>query len=107
MLDKLSKANFENLKGDTFHICFEPLNPVETELVEVSESDRPQPKDVKGLAERKPFSLLFKCPKDKVNPVQGIFKVEHEKGKAETMEVFLVPVIGPDNDNIYYQAIFN
>ena len=107
MLDKLSKADFEKLKGDTFHICFEPSNPVETELVEVSEYDRPQPKDVKGLAERNPFSLLFKCPKDKVNPVQGIFKLEHKEGKAKTMEVFLVPIVGSNNENFYFQALFN
>lgn len=107
MLDKLSKADFEKLKGNTFHICFEPLNPVATELVDISESDRPKPEGVDGLADRKAFSLLFKCPKDKVVPAQGIFKVEHEKGKAETMEVFLVPVVGPDNDNFYFEALFN
>lgn len=107
MLDKLSKADFEKLEGDTFNVCFEPLNAVATELVEVSEPDRPQPKNVEGLADRKPFSLLFKCAKDKVTPTQGIFKVEHEKGKTEPMECFLVPVIGPDNDNFYFEAVFN
>ena len=107
MLDKLSKADYEKFKGETFHICFEPLNPVATELVDISELKRPQPEDVEGLADRKPFSLLFKCPKDKVVPEQGIFKVEHEKGKAKTMECFLVPVVGPDNDNFYFEALFN
>jgi len=107
MLDKLSKSNFEKFKGNTFLIFFEPLSPVETELVEISESATPKPKGVKGLAKRPPFSLLFKCPKEKVSPVQGIFKVEHEKGKTETMEIFLVPVIGPDNDNLYFEAVFN
>lgn len=107
MLDKLSKADFEKFKGNTFLICFEPMNPVEVELVEVNESDRAQPADIKGLAARKPFSLLFKCPKDKVTAVQGTFRVEHEKGKTKAMDIFLVPVIGPDNENIYYEAIFN
>ena len=110
MLDKLCNDNFKKLIGDTFLICFEPLNPVAVELVEALESGRPQlkgMKDIKGLADRKPFSLLFKCPKDKANPIQGIFKVEHEKGKTETMEIFLTPVVGPDNENLYFEAIFN
>ena len=107
MLDKLSKADFATYEGDAFLICFEPLNPVEVVLVEVLESDRPQPEAIEGQPNRKPFALLFKCPKDKVNPVQGIFKVEHGKGKTKAMEIFLTPVLGPDTDNLYFEAIFN
>src|SRR5438105_11810080 len=91
MLDTVTIDDFRPLQGDRFRIAPDGAEPLEVELVEVTEI----PREPGGRA---PFSLVFRGGP---NPplLQSIYRVEHEK--FGELDIFLVP-IAVDR----YQAIF-
>jgi hypothetical protein len=50
-----------------------------------------------------PFSLTFRGP---LEPIlgQGMYRLSHDK--VGDLDLFLVPIIGPDQQGMYYQVIF-
>lgn len=50
------------------------------------------------------FSLLFSGPKSHPLP-QKIHSFKH--GVLGDFEIFIVPVVGPDTKNMYYEAVFS
>jgi hypothetical protein len=97
MLQDLTPGSFEEHLGSRFHIHAGDGRSVEAELYQVArheEHDGPR---------KQPFSLFLRGPRDIVLP-QQIYRVEHER--MGTMEIFLVPV-GPDEQGMRYEAVFN
>ena len=102
MLDKLTVSDFAEHLDSTFLMHPESGDPLEVKLIEATElSSGTGPGE--ELRKRKPFSLVFRGPKEPELP-QKIYKMEH--GKLGTLDLFLVP-IGPDKEGVCYQAIFN
>ncbi len=102
MLDKISSADFSPYLNQRFRIDPEASEPLDVELIEVSElgsasisSDDPE--------KRRPFSIVFRGPNDPSLP-QGIYDIEH--GEMGTLSLFIVP-IGPDKEGMLYHAVFN
>ena len=98
MLEKLSAADFSPLLNSTFQIYFDPSSPSIVELVEVTEK-----KSDSEEVLRQPFSVVFRGSKDTIWP-QGMYTIDQKIfGK---MDIFLVP-IGPDDQGMCYEAVFN
>ena len=105
MLDKLTSADFSAHLNQTFKIHYhsdkvlEAQLILEVELIEVAEYSEKWA----GLSKRRPFSILFRGPKD-TNLPQSIYNVEHDRMGA--LELFLVPIMPDENGNLY-EAVFN
>ena len=105
MLNKLTSADFSPHLNQTFKIHYHSTKVLEVqlvlevELIEVAEyagkSKRP--------SKRRPFSILFRGPKD-ANLPQGVYKIEQDK--MGTVELFLVPIM-PDEKGSLYESVFN
>ncbi|GAB4410278.1 MAG: hypothetical protein Fur0044_03980 [Anaerolineae bacterium] len=96
MLDKLTSADFAAYLHQPFRIRLEGMEPLETELIEVTELGEAAP------GRRRAFSLIFRGPRQIVLP-QQIYPLEHKVMGA--LDLFLVP-IGPDQAGMRYEAIF-
>ena len=96
MLDKLTIEDFTPYLNQKFRINPESTEPLEVELLEVTELGSAAVRDCEPV--RRSFSIVFGGPKDPSLP-QGIYGIEH--GKLGTLNLFLVP-IGP----ALYQAVF-
>ena len=102
MLDKITVSEFSEHLNSTFRMHPESGDPLEVKLIEATElSSGSGPGE--ESRKRKPFSLVFRGPKEPELP-QKIYKMEH--GKLGTLDFFLVP-IGPDQEGMCYQAVFN
>ncbi len=97
MLDKLKITDFSQYLNQKFRIQLEAMEPLEVELIEAASGS-----DNESSTSR-PFSIIFRGPKDPSLP-QGIYDIEHDKMGIPGL--FLVP-IGPDNDGMLYEAVFN
>lgn len=102
MLDKVCASDFEAYLGDTF-LLFTPDNrTLKVELIEVEEC-RKDPGLPAFLAQRPPFSLVFRGPEGCTLP-QKTYPMKH--GKLGRFQLFLVP-IGPFQGELRLEAIFN
>ena len=100
MLEKLTSADFNAYVDETFSIQVESTEPLEVELVDVSDMGSDD-----GWAEssaRRPFSIVFRGPKESCL-TQRIYRIEHDQ--MGSMDLFLVP-IGPDKQGMRYEAVF-
>ncbi|MCA1780514.1 MAG: hypothetical protein LC637_14385 [Xanthomonadaceae bacterium] len=97
MLEEFTADTFENLIGQSFHLRHEDWPDTAAKLVQVR-----QLSDQNGSSGRAPFSLLFACD-GHTEPVQAIFRLEHEK--IGGLDLFLVPV-GQDERGLLLEAIF-
>jgi hypothetical protein len=101
MREQFTVTSFNECLGTRFRLHYGSASPLEAELIEVAPlPSRPAPK---GVDRREPFSLVFRAAGTSHLP-QKIYQVEHEK--LGTFDLFLVP-IGPDQEGMTYQAIFN
>jgi len=98
LLDKLKSTDFTPHLNQKFLIHSGEPVPREAELLEVRELGAAGPN-----AQRKPFSIILRGPRDRRLP-QMIYKVEHEK--LGEMPIFLVPV-AVDEKGYHYEAVFN
>lgn len=95
MLEKLTRASFEEHTGATFRLQVDASNALDLELVEaVGMGGTP--------AARDPFAVLFRGPKEPVLE-QRIYTLESDA--MGSLDLFLVPV-GPDRDGLLYEAVF-
>lgn len=101
MLDKLTSGDFSRYLNQTFRIRAESREPLEAELIEVTELG-PDPIPDEETSGRRPFSIVLRAPKDTDLP-QHIYQVEH--AEMGTFGLFLVP-IGPDETGMRYEAVF-
>ena len=101
MLDKLTHDVFSEHVGSTFRISLEDGGSVDMDLTEATRLGSQS--DSGATAERDPFSLVFRAPKDAVLP-QKIYDVDH--GSIGAFALFLVP-IGKDESGTFYEAVFN
>jgi hypothetical protein len=102
MLDKLTVGMFVDWVGSTFRIRPEPDAVLEVVLIEATPLGS-RSGHGGDSSRREPFSLVFRGPRSPWLP-QRIHRIEHEKLGA--FDFFLVP-IGPDQEGMRYQAIFN
>jgi hypothetical protein len=98
MLETINAADFLPNLNNEFRIYFDPALPSPAELIEVSEINSSSTD-----GGRKSFSIVFRGAKEKVWP-QGMYKIEHPR--LGELQLFLVP-IGPDNEGMCYEAVFN
>jgi hypothetical protein len=101
MLDKLTSANFSPYLNQKFRLSGDLLEPLEVELIEVSDLSTKQStshSDVK----RQPFSIVLVGPAEPVLH-QGMYRVEHNN--FGPLDLFLVP-IGPNQKGMRYEAVF-
>ena len=95
MFGKIKHGEYAEQLNTKFRVAVEAAEPVELELVNVSE--------LKSGGGQEFFSLLFHGTKDKLLP-QQLHELEHETlGQGA---IFLVPV-GAKDDIIEYEAVFN
>ena len=102
-LASLSYADFAPYVNQQFRINVDSGAPIEAELISVTDlGHRPTAK--KGDARQTAFSIVLRCPQSDTYLHQQIYTVEHRKlGKHK---IFLVP-IGPDEQGMRYEAVFN
>jgi hypothetical protein len=106
MLDKLRSDDFQPYLNQKFVITDAGLEPIEIELIEVSDYSYSRQQDT---TKRKPFSVVFRGPKqDNEGRLsylpQRIYRIEHEQ--MGTFDIFIVP-IGPDDVGMRYEAVFS
>ena len=95
MLGTLKHGEYAEQLNTKFRVAVETDEPLELELVEVSE--------LKSGGGQEFFALLFHGDKDNLLP-QQLYELEHDTlGQGS---LFLVPV-GAKDDIIEYEAVFN
>ena len=103
MADLPDKSSFEERLDEPFRVYPEAGNPLEMKLIEVTSLG---PKSVAPSATqdlRDSFSIVFRGPADR--PLeQRIYRMAHDS--LSSFEIFLVP-IGPDQEGLCYEAVFN
>ena len=92
MLETFTVDTFSGRTGERFKLDLEGHEPLELELVEVTELGAP------GAERRTQFSIVFGGPAEPLLP-QRIYRVEHPEIGA--FDIFLVP-IAPGT----YEAVF-
>lgn len=98
MLESFTVHTFSGRVGDVFRIRPDDHDPLAVELATATDlSERPG-EEPRG----RPFSIVFRGPKDVLLP-QRTYRMEHAEMGA--FEIFLVPV-GPDDKGHRYEAIF-
>ena len=98
-LNHLTHVQFEKCLHQSFQVACADADPVKTELIEVGKRGTFNPESHK----RQAFSLIFR------GPMEPLLTQKTHVLRNETMgnlEIFLVP-IGPDEQGMRYEAIFN
>lgn len=99
-MEELKRSDFEKHLGDPFRAEVEPGGEsVDLVLVEAAGIGTER----SYTQREEPFAVEFRGPADLVL-AQGIRILQHERLGA--LELFLVPV-GPDNEGMRYEAVFN
>lgn len=94
-MSELSRDEFAEHQGTKFKIFFDGENPVEAELVEVT--------DLRQNRIQESFSLVFLAPTD-APTLTGIRKMEHEK--LGSLEIAISP-FKQDEKGTKFEAVFN
>ena len=102
MLDKLSNDDFTKYLNSLFSLTLDSGENVELKLVDVTELKNYDNNDGDNQG-RKPFSIMFSGPQQPVLP-QGIHTLNNYE--MQPLSIFMVP-IGPDNNGMRYEAVFN
>ena len=94
MLENFTVGTFSGHLGNSFRVHPDESSTLDLELVSATELNE---------GSERPFSIVFRSPKDALLP-QRIYRMEH--AEIGEFEIFLVP-IGPDDEGLLYEAIFN
>ena len=100
MLEKLTSADFGPYVNQTFSLQIGSAEPLGVELIDVSDLGTDGGWDESSA--RRPFSIVFRGPKESYLP-QSIYRIEHHR--MGSLDLFLVP-IGPDSQGMRYEAVF-
>jgi hypothetical protein len=98
MLDRLQSANFQTYVAQKFQVRLEGSEPIELELVSVTELGADREADM-----RRPFSLIFLGPPSNQYLLQGTYRLEHPQMGG--LDLFIVP-LGPQQQRMRYEVIF-
>jgi hypothetical protein len=90
-----SYEEFKEQLNKNFELRIDGAEPIQLELIEVSERTVTPKQEM--------FSLIFRMRGSEVLP-QQIYSLEN--GAMGQTELFLVPV-GKDNEAVFYEAVFN
>ncbi len=101
MLETFTVATFAPHLRGTFRISVDAARYLDVTLIEAT--DLSSGSGGKTVGRGRPFSIVFRGPRDILLP-QQIYRVEHDD--IGTFDLFLVP-IGPDGDGLRYEAVFN
>jgi hypothetical protein len=102
MLDQLNSADFSPYRNQVFQLHLESAETLAAELLQVTgPGSAPQPGQ--EPVKRRPFSLIFRCGPN-THLRQQIYRLTHEQ--LGPLDIFLVP-IGPDQQGMCYEAVFN
>jgi hypothetical protein len=102
MLDRLSANDFTKYLNDTFYLSSDSEEPIEAELIEVTEIETNEV-STGSNNKRNSFSIVFSGPPQPVLP-QGIHALQHTE--MGPLSLFIVP-IGSDKKGMRYEAVFN
>lgn len=94
-MSELSRDEFAEHQGTKFKVFFDGENPVEAEMVEVTELRQNQIQES--------FSLVFLAPLD-APLMTGVTKLEHEQ--LGTLELAISP-FKQDEKGTKFEAVFN
>jgi hypothetical protein len=94
-LESLTRESFAENLNTKFRVSVESGEPMEIELIEVSEQNR--------VRNAEQFSIVFRGALGFMLP-QRIHRLEHERLGA--LDLFLVP-IARAADGFHYEAVFN
>jgi Domain of unknown function (DUF6916) len=94
VLENFTVGTFSGYLGNSFRVHHDESSTLNLELVSATELNE---------GSERPFSIVFRGPRDALLP-QRIYRMEHEEIGA--FDIFLVP-IGPDEEGLLYEAIFN
>jgi hypothetical protein len=94
VLEDFRVGTFSGHLGNSFRVYPDDSSTLDLELVSATEL---------GDGSGRPFSIVFRGPRDALLP-QRTCRMEHEEIGA--FDIFLVP-IGPVEDGLLYEAIFN
>lgn len=103
MTDQPTGDMFAQRLNDTFRIRVDESTCLDLELIEVTPLPVRSPRRGSAPPARTPFSLVFRGPKDPLLS-QRIYRFEHES--LGDLDIFIVP-IGPDDEGVLYEAVFN
>jgi len=103
MTDLPTRDTFTQCLNDAFTIRVDDSTNVSVALIEVSPLPERSPGTGDSKPRREPFSLVFRGPKEPLLP-QRIYRFEH--GSLGDLDIFIVP-IGPDDEGMRYEAVFN
>lgn len=105
-LDDLRYATFSKQAKSSFRVYADANRTVDLKLAKTAlAKDRPARRGKRpGDAGNEKFSLLFTGPREALLQ-QGVYKFEHQK--IGRFEMFITPVIPPENSRYYYEAVFN
>lgn len=98
-LDTLQSIDFLPYLHRTFCIRLEGMEPIELELISVTETGQRLSPEA-----RQPFSLHFLGPVSPQYLLQHIYRLEQEE--MGELDLFLVP-LGPELRRMRYEAIFS
>ncbi len=98
-MTRLQSTDFVSHLHDKFAIQLEGIEPIELELVEVTELGQALIAD-----DRRPFSLIFLGPVSQQYLLQATYCLAHPQ--MGDLDIFIVP-LGPQAGRMQYQAIFN
>jgi hypothetical protein len=103
MLEHLHAVTFGAQLHTSFRVLRSSEPTVEVELVEVTERNENDGKQLWATARQERFSILFRGAR---NPAlqQGMYRLLHDE--LGDLELFLVPA-GQDQNSVYYEAVFN
>jgi hypothetical protein len=103
MTDLPTRDTFAECLNSTFTIRVDESSSFSMTLIEVSPLPERSPGTGTAPMTRAPFSLVFRGPKESVLS-QRIYSFEHES--LGELDIFIVP-IGPDDEGMRYEAVFN
>jgi hypothetical protein len=98
MTEQLTCDMFSEHVGETFRLALESGDTLDLELIEAELSRIQETK-----SDRAPFALVFRGDPETVLP-QCLYHLKHDT--MGDVSLFLVP-IGPDEQGMQYEAVFN
>lgn len=102
-LQKLSFQTFAKQLNSSFEVEINDSSTLAVQLLQAKKG-KVRRNNANGGAAYESFSLLFAGPRD-IPLAQGTYRFGHSR--IGRFDLFIVPVLSPDNESLRYEAIFN
>lgn len=103
MTERLPREKYAEHIGEVFRIALDDDAVMDMTLIEANSVGPQTTKDALQAGLPAPFSVLFRGPAEPVL-VQATYRLRH--ASLGELDLFLVP-LGPRDDGIGYEAVFN